>query len=57
MDANEESIKPEKQYAEGEKAADDQAVDISLLAGKVYRLMREELRLEKARGVGRGRSE
>ena len=36
-------------------AAPDAQIDIARLADKVYRLMREELRLERARGVSTGR--
>jgi hypothetical protein len=34
----------------GQAAADAPGIDMAVLAQKVYRLMREELRLDRARG-------
>ena len=51
MDSIEDGPHTESQPVDGEKTAhsDEPPIDIQLLADKVYKLMRDELRLEKAR--------
>jgi hypothetical protein len=47
---------PHDPSGEEPRAAEAPAVDVERLAQKVYTLMRDELRLEKARSAGRLRS-
>jgi len=53
MNDNHDTSQPTPTDAKVEEAPTTAAVDVQKLAERVYNLMREELRLERARGINR----